>query len=116
MRREATVHELLHPEGVGHMEGLEVRGAAEFLPARAALLDALPDMRVTVEETVAQDDHVVVRWSVTATHGGAGLGFPATGKPVHFRGLTWLTFSGGRIVEGWDAWNQGKLLSELQGR
>ena len=40
---EATVHELMHPDAVGHMEGAEVHGAAEFLPARAALLDALAD-------------------------------------------------------------------------
>jgi hypothetical protein len=28
--------------------------------------------------------------------------------------MTWLRFRDGRIVEGWDAWNQGRLLQDLQ--
>jgi hypothetical protein len=29
--------------------------------------------------------------------------------------MTWLRFTGdGRIAEGWDAWNQGRLMAELQ--
>jgi hypothetical protein len=27
--------------------------------------------------------------------------------------MTWLVFSGGRIVKGWDSWNQGLLLQQL---
>jgi hypothetical protein len=35
--------------------------------------------------------------------------------PIHpFRGMTWLTFKDGLIVEGWDLWNLGKLLESLQ--
>ncbi|MEO8431043.1 MAG: hypothetical protein ABI592_05995 [Acidobacteriota bacterium] len=29
-------------------------------------------------------------------------------------GMTWLTFRDGRIVEGWDSWNLGRLLQSLQ--
>ena len=39
---------------------------------------------------------------------------PITDTPVAFRGMTWLRFSKGRIVEGWDAWNQGTLMTDLQ--
>jgi hypothetical protein len=27
--------------------------------------------------------------------------------------MTWMHFENGRIVEGWDSWNLGKLLQEL---
>jgi len=110
---EATVHELMHPDAVGHMEGAEVHGAAEFLPARAALLDAFPDLDVHVDDLLEQGDQVAVRWSVTATHGGGGLGVPASQQKVRFRGITWLRFVEGKVVEGWDAWNQGQLLTTL---
>jgi signal transduction histidine kinase len=50
VRRDATMHELLHPEMVGQMEGLDVHAAADFVRAREAILDALPDLRVEVEE------------------------------------------------------------------
>jgi hypothetical protein len=28
--------------------------------------------------------------------------------------MTWLWFSNGQIVEGWDRWNVGQLMQELQ--
>ena len=113
-RREGTIEELLAEGGVGHLEGVETRGPAEFRRVRATLLSAFPDLRIAVDGTVAEGDSVVVRWSVTATHLGDGLGFPASLRAARFRGMTWLRFEGGRIVEGWDAWNQGALFEQLR--
>jgi predicted ester cyclase len=113
-RLDATVHELLDPGAVGHLEGLVVRGVDEFLAARAFILNAFPEFHMTVEDTVAQGDNVAIRWSGTGVHGGELMGIQPTNRTVSVRGLTWLRFSNGRIVEGWDAWNQGRLISELQ--
>ncbi len=113
-RREATVGELMHPDAVGHMEGREIRGPSEFLSGRAQLLGAFPDFGVQVDQIIAQGDDVVVRWSAKGTHRGESLGFPASNRSAAFRGITWLRFRGGRIVEGWDAWNQGKMIHDLQ--
>jgi steroid delta-isomerase-like uncharacterized protein len=114
-RREATIHELLDPNAVGHLEGLVTHGVDEFLAARAFILNAFPDVAISVEATAAQGDEVAVRWSVRGTHRGELLGVPATGRPITIRGMTWLRFTGdGRIAEGWDAWNQGRLMAELQ--
>jgi steroid delta-isomerase-like uncharacterized protein len=112
-RSTDAVRDYLHPEIVGHMEGLEVRSQEDYLKARAAILDAIPDLRVTVEAVVSEGDQAVVRWSAAGTHLGDGLGFPASQRPATFRGMTWLTFSDGRIVKGWDSWNQGLLLQQL---
>ena len=114
-RREATVDELMAADAVGHMEGVEVRGRDDFKTARAALLGAFPDLKIVVEDVVADGDNAIVRWSVAASHKGDHLGFPASHRRVSFRGLTWLRFREGKIVEGWDAWNQGALIQELRG-
>jgi steroid delta-isomerase-like uncharacterized protein len=113
-RRDETIDELLAPGAVGHREGVETHGAEEFCAVRATLLGAFPDLRITVEDTVAEGDHVVVRWGVTGTHRGDHLGIAATAQAVEFRGLTWMRFSHGKLVEGWDAWNQGALLEQLR--
>ena len=113
-RRDETVHELLDPASVGHLEGLTTRGIDEFFVARSYIITAFPDFRLQVEGTVSEGENVVVRWSGTGTHRGPLMDVPATGKVVHVRGLTWLRFASGRIVEGWDAWNQGGMMTELR--
>lgn len=112
-RRDATVTELLAEPIDGHMEGGTIRTAREFLAARAALLGAFPDLRVDVDGTIAEGDEVAVRWSASGTHLGGHMGPEASRRQVAFRGITWLRFANGRIVEGWDSWNLGKLLSEM---
>ena len=114
-RRDQTVVELLADPCEGHMEGGEVRGPRDFLMARATLLGAFPDLSVVVEGTLAEGDEVAIRWSASGTHRGDGLGPRASGRRIAFRGISWVRFRGGRIVEGWDSWNLGRLLSELSG-
>jgi steroid delta-isomerase-like uncharacterized protein len=113
-RKDATVHELMDGVCDGHMEGGDVRSPAEFLAARAALLAAFPDIAVKVEDVVSEGDKVVVRWSATGTHRGGDLGVPASGRTASFRGMSWIRFANGRIVEGWDSWNLGRLMEELR--
>jgi steroid delta-isomerase-like uncharacterized protein len=113
-KNDATVYELLSPDAVGHLEGFVTRGPADFLAMRASLLGAFPDLELVVEDVLAQGDQVMMRWSGTGTHRGGTLGFAATDKPANFRGMTWMRFANDRIVEGWDSWNLGGLLSALQ--
>jgi steroid delta-isomerase-like uncharacterized protein len=112
-RKDATVTELLDPNIEGQMEGVDVRSPEDFLKARAGLLDGLPDLRVTVDDVVSEGDNVVVRWSASGTHRGAGLGIPPSDRRVSFRGMSWIVFANGRIVKGWDSWNLGQLFQQL---
>lgn len=113
-RRDETVRELLDPNSIGHLEGLVARGHAGFFEARGYLLGAFPDFHLTVDATLAEGDHVAFRWTAQGTHRGDLLGMRPSGRSVTFRGLTWLTFRDGKIVEGWDCWNQGRVFAELQ--
>jgi steroid delta-isomerase-like uncharacterized protein len=112
-RRSETVHELLLADSVGHLEHGDVVGPQAFLAVHAEFMKSFPDLQMTVEDVVAQGDNVVLRWSVSATHHGDGFNVPATGKPVRFRGITWMRFQSGKIAEGWDAWNAGGLMQNL---
>jgi steroid delta-isomerase-like uncharacterized protein len=110
---EPTIDALLAENAIGHMEGAEVRGPAAFKAVRAQLLGAFPDLAVRVDEIIADGENAVVRWNVAASHEGDALGIPASHQQVRFRGITWFKFRDGRIVEGWDAWNQGALIQQL---
>ena len=113
-RRDATVRELLAEKAVAHMEGGDFVGPDRFLETRAALLAAFPDIRVTVEDVVADGDQAVVRWRAVAHHKGELLGIKPSGREMSFRGMTWMAFRDGKVVEGWDSWNLGGLLNDCR--
>jgi predicted ester cyclase len=115
-RRHATIHELMHPRAVGHLAHTDIVGPDQWKAANwDTLQGAFSDIRVTVEGAIAEGDQVAVRWSAEMKHTGAGLGVPATGRPVAFKGLTWLRFADGQIVEGWDGWDFTGLLVDVGG-
>jgi predicted ester cyclase len=66
-----------------------------------------------VEDTFGADDKVVVRWSAKMTHTGDHLGIPATNKPVGITGITIARIEKGKIVQGWDNWDQLALMQQL---
>jgi len=113
-RSRETIFSLVHPECVGHHEGENSKGPAEIEAMRDRLLSLLPDLTVTIEEILSDENDAVVRWRFTGTHSGTDGPIAATGRSVSFAGMTWLKFQDGRIVEGWDSWNQAALIQQLQ--
>ena len=111
---DSSLDSMMAPECTGDIEGGLIRNREDFKAQRAVLLETFPDFRINVEETVAEGTSVVTRWQVTATHRGAGLGIEPTGTSVSIRGMTWMRVERGRIVHGWDSWNQGAVLETLR--
>jgi predicted ester cyclase len=73
---------------------------------------AFPDMRLTVEDQVAEGDKVVTRWSGEMTHLGELAGAAPTGNRVTISGITIERFEDGKIVE---AWRSMDMLNVLRG-
>jgi steroid delta-isomerase-like uncharacterized protein len=111
--RADVIDEMVAPESVVHGLGEDLVGPEGFKVFHAAYRDAFPDVRVQIDDMVAEGDRVVVRWSAAATHAGGGLGIPATGRPVRFGGMTVMRFSNGKLVEGWNSYDQLGLFQQL---
>jgi len=63
---------------------------------------AFPDLRITVQQMVAEGDKVAVLWIFRGTHTGSGYqGLPPTGARVEVRGTTIWRIVDGRITEEW---------------
>jgi predicted ester cyclase len=93
----------------------EPRGAYHFKQAFGGLIAACPDLRVTVEDAIAEGDKLVVRWSDIGTHTGAPLlGVAATRKQIVLTGIDILRIRDGKIVERW-AENDKVYLMETLG-
>ena len=113
-KRTDTLEEILSPDCAGHMVSGEVPGVEAFRLVRDEFLSAFPDLRFEIEDIVAEGDNAVVRWKASGTHSGDGLGLTATHEPIEVRGITWHRYEDGKIVEGWDGWNQSGLMQELR--
>lgn len=80
---------------------LETTGAEKLKEVFARLHRAYPDLKVTVEDVIAEGDKVVGRNTVTGTHRGEYMGLPPTGKSVSYDEIFIFRFANGRIVETW---------------
>lgn len=56
-----------------------------------------PDLGFSIDETVAEADKVVARWTMRGTHLGTWKVFAPTGRSIAFSGITIFTVKGGRI-------------------
>jgi steroid delta-isomerase-like uncharacterized protein len=113
--RTDIVHELVLADSIAHTDQGDLAGPQAFLTFHAAMVQALPDLRVTVEELIEDGDRVAVRWRATGTHTGKFRGRPATGKPLTFRGTTWIRYRDGKMAEGWDCWDASGVTRQLTG-
>jgi len=112
-----TIDEVIAPGVLIRMPlPVDAPGAQAFRQLWAMLLRGLPDLRLTIEDLVAEGDKVVMRASVTGTHQGEYMGVQPTGKPVTYDEIFIFRFADGRIAEMWgvvDVFSQLKQLGVI---
>ena len=74
---------------------------------------AMPDLKVTVERTVANQDLVAVHWKVVGTNTVAAGGMPGDGARIGIEGMSFFRFASGRIVEEWTIIDIATLRKQL---
>ena len=115
-RRIETARELLTDESISRSEGGELRGFDGFVELHyTPLVSTFPDLRVTIDAAISEGDEVAVRWTASGTHSGDGMGMAPSGRRFSIRGMTWMRCRDGKLLEGWDSWNQAGFLQALQG-
>jgi predicted ester cyclase len=91
------------------------RGPAEVREYFTELFGAVPDLDMTVERVLAQDDNVLVQWRASGTFSGTPLmGIEATGRHIELRGLDWLEVEGELITRN-TAFADGAALARGMG-
>jgi steroid delta-isomerase-like uncharacterized protein len=113
--RMAAIDEMASPDVVGHGQAQHdtVIGREQFRTFAGEFRRAFPDLKVKIDHIVEQGDKVAARWTATMTHQGEFLGFAPTGKKATITGTSIQRFSDGKIVEGWDNWDQLGLLVQI---
>ena len=114
-----TIDELVDPDALIRTPApIQATGAQLLKDVFTGLHRAFPDLRVTIEDLIAEGDKVVSRNTVTGTHQGQYMGLPPTGKSVTYNEIFILRFAGGRIAETWgvvDVLSQMRQLGVVPG-
>jgi steroid delta-isomerase-like uncharacterized protein len=75
--------------------------------------NAFPDLRITIEDMIAEGETVVTRWSCRGTHKGDLSGIAPTGKQITISGITVGRFANGKIAQGYANWDALGLMQQL---
>jgi steroid delta-isomerase-like uncharacterized protein len=72
----------------------------------ATMHGAHPDLRFSIDDLVAEDDRVTIRWTMRGTRSGPLLGQPPTNQPVEVAAIVIFRVADGKIAERWAAWTK----------
>jgi predicted ester cyclase len=75
---------------------------------------SFPDLQHTIEEMIAEDDRVAVRFSAHGSHTGQWLHFAPTGKSIHYTGITLARIAQGKIIEHHTWWDKMGLVEQIE--
>lgn len=111
----ALADELMTPDFLDH--GLPPGfppGMNGFKQFARMLAGAFPDLHVTIEELIAEENAVAARLTVRGTHQGLLLGRIApTGKVATWAGMDFTRLDRGKMVERWSVRDLLGLMQQL---
>jgi steroid delta-isomerase-like uncharacterized protein len=74
---------------------------------------AFPDVRLEVDELIAERDLVAARWTISGTHTGPWGEVAPTGRSIHFSGVNFFRIADQKIAEIWNVRDDLGLREQL---
>jgi predicted ester cyclase len=111
----AWFREHIEPGFRRHDPGLpfEVVGPQGVERLADALLPAIPDMRLDIEDVIAEGEKVLVRLVIRGTQQGELFGIPPTSRAIEVAVLDLFHIRNGRLVEHWALLDNLGMLRQL---
>ncbi len=108
----AALDAVVAPEMVEHQHGAP-QGLAGLKVMIRNLRQGIPDLQLTIEDTVAVGDKVWARLKGRGTNSGPFMGRPPTGKQMEIDVIDICRFDGGKMVEHWGVSDRFALMEQL---
>ena len=112
----AVIDQICAPDCVDHDLSThdEIRGIEAAKERTRMYRMAMPDLRVSIDDVVAREDEVVIRWTARGTNEGELMGNAPTHRPVEMTGISIDRFDAeGKLVEVWDQWDYLGFMHQL---
>ncbi|WP_029215671.1 ester cyclase [Kallotenue papyrolyticum] len=88
-------------------------GRAGFRQLITLMRTAFPDLRLSIDRLLAEDDRVVARVIAEGTHAGAVGGVPPSGHAARWSAIHIYRLEDGQVVERWGEAHLVDLLQQL---
>jgi predicted ester cyclase len=94
--------ELIDTNFVDHgIAGMGFKGPEGFKQFVTTFITGFPDIRLTIDDMVAEGDKVALRLTARGTHKGDFVGIAPTGKQITASGIVIHRIADNKVVEGW---------------
>ena len=101
------------PGYVAYAPGVPPLDSDAWTAFTGGFVEAFPDLRLTVEDVLAEGDMTAARVGFRGTHTGRFQGLPPTGRTVDFSAIEINRMEGGRVAEHWVQMDQLAMLQQL---
>src|ERR1700722_4878568 len=116
--RLELVDQLVAADAVNHdpatpPELRALRGPEVFKRTVTMYRAAFPDVQMIVDDVIAADDKVVLRWHSEGTHRGELAGLAPTGVRGSVTGISIDRWKDGKLAESWTEWDNLGLARQI---
>ena len=107
--------ELLAPDYLNHTPATpELPTGPEGVKGVVSMFrSAMPDLRVVIEDMIAEGDKVATRYTLEGTHEGELFGVPSTGKRLSIKSMSVERVSEGKIRGHWRVTESLDMMLQL---
>lgn len=103
--------------GAGYIEHSPIPGQGPGIEGFKQMVQmfrgAFPDLRVTLEDLIAEGDRVVGRMTTSGTHKGQFMGLAPTGKRFTVSEIHILRIANGKVLEHWGVSDDLGMMQQL---
>jgi steroid delta-isomerase-like uncharacterized protein len=109
------VDELVAPDYVNHSPGIpdQPEGPEGIKVLVSMIRGGMLDLRVVIDDMIAEGDRVAVRYTIEGTHEGELFGVPPTGRRLSIESCTVEQVSDGKIREHWRVTDTLDMMQQL---
>ena len=104
--RRDTIFELFDRECLLHDGDATIRGPQEFADFHDRIRAQFDNICIEPAVTLAENDLVSLRWTVSGVH-------KATGKETKVTGISIVRIRDGRFIEVWQNWDAAQMAAQL---
>jgi steroid delta-isomerase-like uncharacterized protein len=107
--------ELLAPDYINHSPATpDLPTGPEGVKGVVSMFrSAMPDLKVIIEDMIAEGDKVVTYYTLEGTHEGELFGVPPTGQRLSITSITVERVSGGKIRDHWRVTDELGMMQQL---